>query len=38
MREVLGSVELQLVSDRQESVRKAAISFSPGEKGLVMVA
>jgi cytochrome P450 len=37
MREVLGSVELQLVSDRQESVRKAAISFSPGEKGLVMV-
>jgi cytochrome P450 len=37
MREVLGSVDLQLVDDRNEPVRKAAISFSPGEKGLVMV-
>ncbi len=37
MREVLGTVELQLVADRPERVRKAAISFSPGEKGLVMV-
>jgi cytochrome P450 family 135 len=37
LREVLGSVELRSVDDRNERVRKAAISFSPGEKGLVMV-
>lgn len=37
MREVLSTVELQPVVGRDEQVRKAAISFSPGEKGLVMV-
>jgi cytochrome P450 len=37
MREVLATVELQPVVGRDEQVRKAAISFSPGEKGLVMV-
>jgi cytochrome P450 family 135 len=37
LREVLTAVDLQPVDGRAESVRKAAISFSPGEKGLVMV-
>jgi cytochrome P450 family 135 len=37
MKEVLASVELRPVDGRAERVRKAAISFSPGEKGLVMV-
>jgi cytochrome P450 family 135 len=37
LREVLAAVELRPVDGRDERVRKAAISFSPGEKGLVMV-
>ena len=38
LREVLATVELRPVdAGRNEQVRKAAISFSPGEKGLVMV-
>ncbi len=38
LREVLAAVDLQPVETRGERVSKAAISFSPGEKGLVMVA
>ena len=37
LREVLAAVDLRPVDERDERVRKAAISFSPGEKGLVMV-
>jgi cytochrome P450 len=37
LREVLGAVDLCPVDGRDERVRKASISFSPGEKGLVMV-
>jgi cytochrome P450 len=37
LREVLAAVDLRPVDGRDERVRKAAISFSPGEKGLVMV-
>ncbi len=37
LREVLAAVDLKPVDGRDERVRKAAISFSPGEKGLVMV-
>ena len=37
LREVLAAVDLQPVDTRGERVSKAAISFSPGEKGLVMV-
>ena len=37
LREVISAVDLRPVDDRSERVRKAAISFSPGEKGLVMV-
>jgi cytochrome P450 family 135 len=37
LREVLRTVDLRPVDGRAERVRKAAISFSPGEKGLVMV-
>lgn len=37
LREVLAAVDLQPVEARGERVSKAAISFSPGEKGLVMV-
>jgi GAF domain-containing protein len=35
--QVLAAVDLRPVDGRDERVRKAAISFSPGEKGLVMV-
>jgi cytochrome P450 len=37
LREVLAAVDLRPVDGRDERVRKASISFSPGEKGLVMV-
>jgi len=37
LREVLTAVDLRPVDGRDERIRKAAISFSPGEKGLVMV-
>jgi cytochrome P450 len=37
LREVLARVDLRPVAARGERVRKASISFSPGEKGLVMV-
>jgi hypothetical protein len=37
LREVLAAVDLKPVDTRGERVSKAAISFSPGEKGLVMV-
>ena len=37
LREVLAAVDLRPVDARGERVRKASISFSPGEKGLVMV-
>ena len=37
LREVLAAVDLRPVDSRGERVRKASISFSPGEKGLVMV-
>jgi len=37
LREVLAAVDLRPVDSRDERVSKASISFSPGEKGLVMV-